>query len=93
VRNGAEADLGEPAPVQRAAGCGGQEEAEAGGGGEQRAEAAAPGDQLPPRPRLRHERRAGALPQHTAAGLPLAPLPLCQSSVSYILFVCPPCRG
>jgi hypothetical protein len=25
--------------------------------------------------------------------LPLAPLPLCQSSVSYILFVCPPCRG
>lgn len=81
VGNGAEADLGESAPVQRTAG-GGQEEAEAGGGGEQRAEAAAPGDQLPPRPRLRHERRAGALPQHTAAGLPLDRLPLSQASVS-----------
>lgn len=65
--DGAEADLGEPAPVQWAAG-GGEEEAAAGVGREQRAEAAAAGDQFPPRPRLRHDRRPGALPQHNAAG-------------------------
>ena len=59
--DGAEADLSEPAPLQRAAG-GGEEEAEAGGSCEQCAEAAAPGDQLAPRPHFRHERRAGALP-------------------------------
>ena len=71
--DGAEADLGEPAPVQRAAG-GGEEEAETGVGREQRAEAAATGDQLPPRPRLRHERHTGALPQHTAPGCPHSPV-------------------
>jgi hypothetical protein len=71
--------------MQRAAGSG-QEEAEAGGGGEQCAEAAAPGDQLPPRPHLHHERRAGALPQHTAAGLPLAWLSLSQASVRSFLY-------
>lgn len=65
--DGAEADLGEPAPVQREAG-GGEEETETGDGREQRAEAAATGDQLPPGPRLRHERSAGALPQYSAAG-------------------------
>lgn len=90
VGNGAEEDLGEPAPVQRAAG-GGQEEAEAGGGGEQCAEAAAPGDQLTPRPRLRHERRTGALSQHTSAGLPLVQLPLCQHHLDP--FRMPSCRG
>ena len=65
--DGGEADLGDPPAVQRPA-RGGEEEAEAGGGHQQRQEAAAPGDQLPPGTLLRHELRAGALPQHTAAG-------------------------
>lgn len=65
--DGGEADLGEPPAVQRPAG-GGQEAAPAGGARQQRPEAAAPRDQLPPRALLRHELRAGALPQHPAAG-------------------------
>lgn len=73
--DGGAADLGEPAAVQREEG-GGEEEAEARGGGEQRAEAAAAGDQLLPRPGLLHERRAGALPQHTAPGSPARVLAL-----------------
>jgi hypothetical protein len=55
--------------VQRPAGGGGEEAAQAGGARQQRPEAPAEGDRLPPRPLLRHELRAGALPQHTPAGL------------------------
>lgn len=66
--DGAQADLGEPPAMQRAAGRGVEEEAEAGGGRQQREEAAAPGDQHSPGTLLRYELRTGALPQHTAAG-------------------------
>jgi hypothetical protein len=87
--DGGEADLGEPAAVQRPAGGGGEEAAQAGGARQQRPEAPAEGDRLPPRPLLRHELRAGALPQHTPAGL--SAFSLCSHFVSFSSFfpVCP----
>jgi hypothetical protein len=81
--NGVEVDLGELVPVQWAAGAG-QEEAKARGGGEQHAEIAkeicSHHDRLPS---PLAERCAGALPQHTAAGLPLAQQPLSRASVRF----------